>query len=326
MRSVRRMAISVGATVLVAGCSTTDGKETDVSHYPSGSITMTAGADPGSGFDITIRSVAETLKKEHIVNAPLPVENRPGASGAAWLAQMIERHKAADDEISVTSLSMMANQLKGTSKYGYRDVTMLARLMTEYYVVVTASDTPYKDVRSMLAALKKKPNSIAVGAASDDQVPFNLLASEAGIDPKKIKYVEYQGGGDQTTALLNGDIDVAIAGVSEFAGSLQSGDLRGLAALTEKRLPGLDVPTADEQGYDVTLANWRGIYGPPDMPAYAVKYWQKALKRAVESDTWKRTAKRNQWTTTFMTGDSLSRYLAKTQASVAKGVEETGKS
>ncbi|MFE7278685.1 MULTISPECIES: tripartite tricarboxylate transporter substrate binding protein [Streptomyces] len=324
MASARYLVTTAVVASLVTGCTTTDDEASDGSDYPSGSITMTAGADPGSGFDLTIRSVVEALKKEKIVDVPLPVENRPGASGAVWLAQMVERHRKADDEISVTSLSMMANELKGTSKYGYKDVTMLARLMTEYYVVVTAADSPYKDVGSVLSALRKKPDSVTVGAASDDQVPFGLLVSAAGADPRKVKYVEYQGGGDQTTALLNGDVDVAIAGVSEFSAVLKSGDLNGLAVLSEKRLPGLDVPTAAEQGYNVTLANWRGIYGPPDMPAYAVKYWQDALKRAVRSDTWKRIAKRNQWNTTFMTGDTLSAFLAQTQASVRKGLQETG--
>uniref|UniRef100_UPI0022775E86 Bug family tripartite tricarboxylate transporter substrate binding protein n=1 Tax=Streptomyces adelaidensis TaxID=2796465 RepID=UPI0022775E86 len=225
MEPARRTVMAAAVMFVATGCATTDDKDADGSNYPSGSVNMTAGADPGSGFDMTIRSVVETLKKENIADVPLPVENRPGASGAVWLAQMVERHKRADDQISVTSLSMMANQLRGTSKYGYKDVTMVARLMTEHYVLVTTPDSPYKNVGSLLATLKTKPDSVTVGAASDDQVPFGLLTAKGGADPKKVKYVEYQGGGDQTTALLNGDIDVAIAGVSEFSGMLKSGDL-----------------------------------------------------------------------------------------------------
>lgn len=317
-------AVSLTAvSVALMGCQTADGNS-DAANYPSKPVTMTAGADPGSGFDTTIRSMVEALQKEKIVDVPMPVENRPGAIGAVFLATMVERYKGDDDQVSVTSLSMMTNELRGMSKYGYDDVTMIARLMTEYFVVVTAPGSEYKDLADVMDAIKANPGSVPVGAATDDQVPFNLLVSEAGGDPTKVNFVTYEGGGDQSTALLNGDIDVAIAGVSEFTSLLKSGDLKGLGVIAEERLPDLHVPTAREQGLDVTLSNWRGIYGPPDMPDYAVDYWQDALAEMVETKTWKGIAKRNQFTTTFMVDEELDTYLEETQADVKTALEATG--
>ena len=126
---------------------------------------MTAGANPGSGFDITIRSVVDALQKEHLVDVPLPVENRPGNSGADFLATMVEQYRGDDDQVSVTSLAMMMNELRGVSKYGYDDVTMIARLMTEYYVVVTGADSPFKNLGDVMTAIKSDPAGVAVGAA-----------------------------------------------------------------------------------------------------------------------------------------------------------------
>lgn len=105
---------------------------------------------------------------------------------------------------------------------------------------------------------------------------------------------------------------------------LKSGELRGLGVLAGKRLPGVDLPTATEQGLDVTLSNWRGLYGPPDMPHFAVAYWQKALAEMVESPTWKQIAERSQFTTTFMTGDDFQNFLAEAQADVKAALEEAG--
>ena len=275
---------------------------------------MTAGANPGSGFDITIRSVVDALQNENIVEVPLPVENRPGASGADFLATMVEQYKGADDQVSVTSLSMMMNDLRGKSKYGYDDVTMIARLMTEYFVVVTGPGSPFKNLDDVMTAIKADPGRVTVGAAKDDQAPFDLLVSAAGGDPSSVNYVPLEGGGDQIAALGKGDISVAIGGVSEFITPLQSGDLSALGVLAENRLPGLDAPTAREQGLDVTLSNWRGLYGPPDMPEFAVAYWQKVLGEMVESPTWKQIAERSQFTTTFMIGDEFQSFLATTQA------------
>jgi putative tricarboxylic transport membrane protein len=290
--------------------------------YPSGPITMTAGANPGSGFDLTIRSVVDSLTKEGIVNVPLPVENRPGASGADFLATMVTKYKGADNQISVTSLSMMMNQLRDKSKYGYQDVTMIARLMTEYFVVVTAPGSPFTNLNDVVSAIKSDPRHVTVGAATDDEAPFDLLVSAAGGDPSTITYVTHEGGGDQSAALINGNINVAIGGVSEFISMVKSGELAALAVLADNRLPGLDVPTAREQGFDVTLSNWRGIYGPPNMPAYAVDYWQRALATMVASPTWQGIAEQNQFTTTFMIGDEFQSFLAKTQSDVRAALEE----
>lgn len=303
----------LAAALLLTGCQKSE-QVSATPPYPSGPVTMTAGANPGSGFDITIRAVVDALEKEKIVDVALPVENRPGNIGADFLATMVDEYRGRDDQVSVTSLSMMMNEFRGISEYGYRDVTMIARLMTEYYVVVTAPDAPYRDLKDLLSAVSADPAGVAVGAASDDQAPFDLLVSAADGDPARIQYVSFEGGAEQATAILGGEIDVAIAGVSEVVDPLTSGSLRALGVLSEDRLPGLDTPTAREQGFDVTLSNWRGLYGPPEMPDSAVGYWQEALGRMVESSAWKQTAERNQFTTTFMIGDEFQTFLAETQA------------
>jgi putative tricarboxylic transport membrane protein len=311
------------ASLILTGCQEPE-HAPGAENYPPGPVTMTAGANAGSGFDITIRSVVDALQKEGIVDVPLPVQNRPGASGADFLSTMVERYKGDDDQISVTSLSMMMNELRGKSKYGYDDVTMIARLMTEYFVVVTRPDSAFKNLADVMTAIKSDPARVAVGAAHDDEAPFDLLVSAAGGDPSSVHYVTHEGGGEQSAALRNGEINVAIGGVSEFISLAKSGDLTALGVLGEKRLPGLDAPTAREQGLDVTLSNWRGLYGPPDMPEFAVAYWQKALGKMVESPTWKQIAQRSQFTTTFMIGDEFRTFLAKTQADVKAALQEAG--
>lgn len=316
-----RSALSVllAASLALTGCQQSD-QTSEEPAYPSGPVTMTAGANPGSGFDITIRAVVEALQQERLVDVPLPIENRPGNSGADFLAEMVEQYQGKDDEVSVTSLSMMMNELLGKSKYGYDDVTMIARLITEYYVVVTRYDSPYNNLGDVMSAIKSDAKRVVVGAANDDQAPFDLLVAGAGGDPSTINYVPFEGGGDQIGALEKGDISVAIGGVSEFVDLLKAGTLQALGVLAEERLPELDVPTAREQGFDVTLSNWRGLYGPPDMPQVAVEFWQNALGTMVESPTWQQIAKDRHFTTTFMIGDEFQTFLAETQADVKQAL------
>lgn len=235
-----------------------------------------------------------------------------GGSGAHFVATMVQHERGAHNQVAVTSLSMMVNQLSGKSAYGYRDVTMIARLMTEFYAVVARSGSPFTNLRDVMSAIASDPAGVGAGAAHDDEAPFDLLVSAAGGDPSTVHYVTHEGGGDQIAALLNDEIDVAIGGVSEFVDGITSADLTALGVLAENRVPGLDVPTAREQGLDVTLSNWRGSYGPPDMPPYAVEYWQTALARMVESPTWQHISERGHFTTTFMIGDRFVTFLAET--------------
>jgi putative tricarboxylic transport membrane protein len=220
----------------------------------------------------------------------------------------------------------MSNYLRGDSDYEYTDVTMIVRFITEYYMVAVAADSEYQNLEDLLNAVKEDPGAVPIGAAGDDRLPFALLVDAAGGDPQKINFVAYEGGGEQITALLNGDIDAAMAGVSEFRGQLVSGDLRGLAVLKDERLdaPLDDMPTAPEEGYDVTLENWRGIYGPPDMPEEAVTYWEDTLQKMVQTDAWKKAADKNQWATTYMKDEEMRAYLKKTYADIRTAMEATG--
>lgn len=325
MKKMPLLAATLAFGLTLTACSDDGGSGGDGSDYPSGPITMTAGADPGSGFDLTLRTLVQVIQQEELVEVPMPIENRPGAASAVWTAQMVEQHKGADDQVSVTSLVMMTNNARGQSDYNYDDVTMIARLLSEYFVVVVSADSEYQDLDSVLNAVAADPGAVPVGAASDDQLPFALLMNEAGGDPATINFVAYEGGGEQSTALLSGDIDVAIAGTSEFLPLIESGELRALAVVGDDRLEGLpDVPTAVEAGYDVTISNWRGIYGPPEMPAYAVDYWADVLTKVVASDSWKAAAEKNQWVTTFMVGDELDTYLEETNTQVVEAFEKIG--
>ncbi len=328
VRSARRCLsfVALSVVVLAAPACATEGGGGAGGEYPSGAVRLVAPAEPGSGWDVTARTVADVLKKENLIDHPLPVENRAGATGSVWLSQMVNDYGGEGDVIAVTSLPIMSNYLRGDSDYEYTDVTMIARIITEYYMVAVTADSEYQNLEDLLNAVKEDPGAVPIGAAGDDRLPFALLVDAAGGDPQKINFVAYEGGGEQITALLNGDIDAAMAGVSEFRGQLVSGDLRGLAVLKDERLdaPLDDMPTAPEEGYDVTLENWRGLYGPPDMPEEAVTYWENTLQEMVQTETWKKAAEKNQWDTTYMKDEEMRAYLKKTYEDIRTAMEATG--
>jgi putative tricarboxylic transport membrane protein len=320
-------AAAAAAVLLASSCSAFQAPSEDAAqNYPAEPVTLTAPAEPGSGWDTTARALAETMQKEDLADAALPVQNRTGATGCVWHQSMV--NDFADDpyQIAVTSTPIMSNYLRGDCDLTYQDVQMIATIFVETYMLVVPADSQYKSAEDLLAAVKANPQSVPIAASGDDQLPFALLVQAAGGDPSKINFIEYEGGGEQITAMLNGDVDAALAGVSEFRGQLESGDLRGLAVLKDERLTGsLDnVPTAPELGYDVTLANWRGIYGPPNMPESAVTYWEEKLGQAMESPTWKNFAEANQWEPLYQTDQQMQDYLADANSKIKQGLSQVG--
>src|SRR5829696_1938993 len=290
----RSLLLVVLCAVALSGysCATSGGGGGD-GEYPGGAVRLVAPAEPGSGWDLTARTVADVLEKEKLIDHPLPVENRVGATGSVWLSQMVNDYKGEDDVIAVTSTPIMSNYLRGDSDYEYTDVTMIVRFITEYYMVAVAADSEYQNLEDLLNAVKENPGEVPIGAAGDDRLPFALLVQAAGGNPEEINFVAYEGGGEQTAALLNGDIAAAMAGVSEFRGQLEAGDLRGL-------------------------------YGPPDMPEEAVTYWENTIQKMVQTEEWKKAAEKNQWETTYMKDEEMRAYLKKTYGEIRRAMEATG--
>lgn len=318
-------------TLILAACSGGDSASSseDTGEYNADKkpVEIIAPADPGSGWDTTARALAQALEKEDLVHFPVQVINEPGATGAVSLSKLINSHKGDDLRISVTSTAMLANHYYGNSEYSYWDVTMIARLLTEYYIVVVPADSPYETIEDLINAIKEDPQSVSVGSAGDDRLPFALAVHEAGGDATQIKFIDYPGGGgDIANAMLSGDLDAAISGVSEFIGQIESGNFRGLAVTSEERLSGSvsEVPTLIEQGIDVEYGNWRAVMGPPEMPETAVKYWEETLKKVLETDTFKEIAENNQWEITYMVGDELKEYIDESDELIKIGLELTG--
>ncbi|MEY9260489.1 putative tricarboxylic transport membrane protein [Brevibacterium epidermidis] len=326
----RRRAATIGAVLAsVALVATACGNKAqppgEGGDYPKGPVSVTAPAEPGSGWDTTARALVEALQKEDIVSTPLPVQNKPGGTGCSWLTSMMQQEKGKDDQIAITSLASQTMKARNLCEYGPEDATLIATLYVEDFMVVTPKDGDFKDLDSLVKALKDDPQKVTVAAAGDDTLPFALFAKEAGVDPADINFVNYDGGGEQTTAMLNGDAKVAIAGMSEFRSVIEAGDIEPLVTFAQEPLaaPFDKVPTAKDSGYDVTLGNWRGVYGPAEMPQEAVDFWAKSLEDVSKSDAWKETLKNNQWATEFHTGEDAQAYVDDAAKTVAEGVKET---
>ncbi|WP_423821341.1 tripartite tricarboxylate transporter substrate binding protein [Salinisphaera sp. SPP-AMP-43] len=259
-----------------------------------------APAKPGGGYDLTCRLLANGLQHADLIGQPMIVSYMPGGIGAVAYNQVnATRDRDPDLVVAASSGAAMNLALGKFGHYGVDTVRWLGAFATDYGVVVVPADSPYHDLSELVAALKHDPGSIVFGAGgsigSQDWMKVALVAQAAGVAPKNLRFVSYEGGGEALGALLGHHLDVFTGDASEMAGHLGSGRVRVLAVLADHRLGReyADIPTAKEQGYDIEWPTWRGFYMGPNVSDADYERWVHKLKTLVASEQFK-TRRRKQ--------------------------------
>lgn len=325
------LAVGLLGTSVLAGCGAKDasGSKTSGADYPKKAMEFIAPGGAGGGWDLTIRTVSKVLQDTKLSPVPTPITNRPGGGGSVNLAYMQEK-EGSDGLISVYSSPLLLTNLNGTTELTYKDTTPLARLIADYAVFVVKADSEYKSINDVMDALKKDPKSVKIGGSSSvgsmDHIQFLMIAKAAGIDNiKDIDYISFQEG--VNTQLLGGHIDLLSTGLSEVKGLVESGDMRALAQTADHRVgTGVtaEIPTCMEEGIEGTFVNWRGLFGPPEMPEYAVEFWANTLDEMVNTTEWKEASERNGWDDAYQKADEFTAFLGKVNKDYEEILSEIG--
>ncbi len=294
--------------VLVAG-------QAEAAAYPSRPLEIVAPANPGGGWDALARTMNRVLEIEKLYPQPMAVLNKPGGGGAVGLAYIFQK-KGDDYEMVAFSPPLIINTLNKTFTQDYKQLTPLAKLITDYQVFIVKADSPYKTFKELLDGLKKTPKALKFAGGSSpgsmDHLAFCKVAQVAGINPKDLSYVAFSGGGEAITTLLGGNVAFVSSGIGESLAQIQAGTVRALAVTSPQRLGGplKDIPTVKESGVDTTYEVWRGVFGTPGMSKDAQAWWAKTLKTMVASKTWKESLEKLQWLDAYAGADEFAKFLA----------------
>ena len=270
-----------------------------------------APAAPGGGWDQTARAMQHALEHEGLVRI-VEVQNVAGAAGTIGLAQFVDTQRDSDTALLVTGLVMLGATIWNESPVSLGQVTPIARLTAEYEVIAVPATSRLRTMRDLVDALRASPRQVSWGGGSaggTDHILAGLVAAAAGVDPRRVNYIAFSGGGEAVAALLGGNVTAGVSGYSEFAPHIESGRLRALAISAPSRVPGLDVPTLLEEGLDVELANWRGLVGPHDIREDARRRMSELIARMVQSATWRQTLAERSWTDAYLDEIAFGRFL-----------------
>jgi putative tricarboxylic transport membrane protein len=287
-------------------------------------LKMMIPANPGGGWDGTGRALGKALQEAGVASA-VTYENKGGAAGAIGLAQFVNASKGDGNALMVMGAVMLGGIITGKPPVSLSQATPIARLTSEYNVFVLPENSPFKTMKDVIEQMKKDPGSVKWGGGSrgsTEHIAVAMIAREVGVDPAKINYVPFRGGGEAVAAILGGNVTVGGSGYSEFQQYIDSGKMKPIAVTSPQRLKGVNVATLKEQGINVELGNWRGVYGAPGItPAQRQALTDMVLK-AVKTKSWAESLEKNNWTPAVMTGkefdDFVDREFASLRATMVK--------
>lgn len=318
MRTSLLGAVCLAAAVTITPVSSVLAAQsgTDVPKLPASSwtpdkpIEFVVQAAAGGGSDIFARTMAKVLAEEKIVTVPINVVNKPGGSGAVAYSYLNQK-KGNPYVIATATGSYITTPVQGHSPVSYKDFTNVAVLCVEDYVGVVRADSPYKSLKDLIAAAKQKPNGIRFGGSnpgSSDNVIETRLEKVAKV---QLNYIPYQSGGEVNAALLGGNVDVASPNPSEAAQLVKAGRLRPIAMFSPERLANWkDVPTAKEQGFDVTLSQFRGVVAAGGLDKEQSLFWQNAMVKMSQSPGFKKYMEDNGLRPLLKAGGDVDKYMA----------------
>ena len=268
-------------------------------------------ANPGGGWDQTGRNLSAAMIKAGVIkNAQF--DNKGGAGGTIGLAQFVNTSKGDGNAIMVGGMVMVGGIILNKSAVNLGMVTPLARLTGEYEVLVVPANSPIKTLKDLTDKLKADPGSVSWGGGSaggTDHILAGMIAGAVGVDPSKVNYIPYAGGGEAQAAILGGHVTVGVSGYGEFSAQIKGGKFRALAISSDKRTAGIDIPTLKEQGVNVDLFNWRGVFGAPGITDAQKKELLAAIDATAKSPAWKETLTKMDWTDIYLPGDAFGKYL-----------------
>ncbi|MEO8014009.1 tripartite tricarboxylate transporter substrate-binding protein [Polaromonas sp.] len=297
-----------------------------LSAFAAANVKMMVPANPGGGWDTTGRALGKALVDSGAAST-VSYDNKGGAAGALGLAQFVNGSKGDPNALMVMGAVMLGGQITGKPPVSLNQATPIARLSSEYNVFVVPADSPFKSIKEVVEQLKKDPGSVKWGGGSrgaTEHIAAAMIAREVGADPAKINYVAFRGGGEATAAILGGNVTIGGSGYSEFAEYINTGKMRALAVTSETRLPGVNIPTLKEQGINVVIGNWRGVYGAPGItPAQRQTLTDMVLK-AVKSKSWIEASQKNNWTPAVLSGPAFDKFVDDDFASLRATMVKSG--
>ena len=301
---------------------------------PTKPVEFVVPAGTGGGADQMARFLQGVIAKNNLMKQPLIVVNKAGGAGAEGFLD-VKDAKGDPNKLIITLSNLFTTPLATGVPFNWKDLTPVAMLALDEFVLWVPADTPYKTAQDYMTAIKGGTAGQfkmgGTGSKQEDQIITVALEKKVG---KKMTYVPYKGGGDVAVQLVGKHVDSTVNNPIEAVAHWRSGALRPLCVFDAMPMPypnkvtstmsWQDIPTCKSQGLDVEYLMLRGIFMPSGVTQEQVDYYVNVFKKVRELPEWKKFSEEAAFNTTFMAGKQYADWVANAEAEHKSLMQEAG--
>lgn len=292
---------------------------------PDRNVELVIPTTPGGSNDIAGRTIHKLLNDLKLLSVTNAVVNRSGGEHNVAYTYVSQRNADAHT-IGIMSTPMLVNAVEGRSQLTHNDVTPIAYLFTEPMIVLVRADSPLKSGKDVVDALRKNPGALSIALTSTGhRVSIGMPLLKGGVSLKGIRMPAFKGGGETVTAVLGGHADLLVTSVSTSVPHITSGQMRGLAVSSTRRMGGAlaAVPTWQELGFQ-SSGSWKGVMGPKGITQAQIAFWEDVMRKTSQSEELRQYADQNQWLLEFKNAAETKKWLDQEFAALKSAMTELG--
>ncbi len=291
---------------------------------PPQNLTLLVPGGAGGGWDLTARAMKDALESEGL--AQVRIESSPGPGGSVGLAQLLSGHRDDEHTLLVGGLVMLSAAASNHLAISPLDATPIARLTGDYPLVVVPSSSPFRNMADLMNEIRRDSAAFPWAGGSSGSLYERLLGDlyeSASLSRATVNYVPHGSGREVAEALLRGRARLGVSEAAEVEPFVARGELRPLAVAAPARLPGLDIPTLRESGFDVVSVNWRGVFAGPALSPFARDRLSALMATMVQTTSWKAALTQRRWTDLHLEASDFKKFVEIEQAQWSRPEPET---
>jgi putative tricarboxylic transport membrane protein len=301
---------------------------------PSKPVEFIVPAGTGGGADQMARLIQGVIVKNKLMKEPMIVVNKAGGAGAEGFLE-VKGAKGDPHKIIITLSNLFTTPMATGVPFNWRDMTPVAMLALDQFVLWVNADKPYKNAKEYAAAVKAAgPNKFKMGGTGSKQEDQILTVGLEKSIGSKFIYVPFKGGGEVAVQLVGGHVDSSVNNPIEAVAQWRAGKLRALCVFDDKRMDfktkvtdtqsWSDIPTCKESGVPSSYTMLRGVFMPPGVTKEQTDYYLDLFKKVRETPEWKEYMEKGAFNQTFMSGPDFANWLAKTENMHRELMKEAG--
>jgi putative tricarboxylic transport membrane protein len=266
-------------------------------------------ANAGGGWDQTGRALGAALVGAGVTDE-IEYENKGGKGGTIGLAYYADKYSAEPNTLLMGGMVMVGAVALQKPAVDMSRIRPIARLTSDYLVVVVPSNSGVRSIADLADRMRANPKDVPIAGGSAggvDHVFAGVFTRAARSKPEDLVYLPFAGGAEVVQAVLGGKAVAGISGYSEFSEELASGKLRAIGVSSKRSVFG--IPSIREQGLDVDMANWRGVFTGQNVSEARQAEMLEAVKAAAGHESWQKTLKQNHWESSLLSGPSLGSFI-----------------